>query len=367
MEDLKYKVLLVEDNEIERRAFERFVENQKLQYDCTTAQSISQAKEILKSERFDIIVSDYSLGDGTALDILNSVKDIPIILITAAADEQVAINTWRAGTYDYLPKDLDRNYLKAVPKTIDNAIKRKNAEQALDRKQKNIEAIFNASPVGIFLADSNMIVVRANDTIKRMLHKKYPQIVNHRIGSAIGCINSNESDKGCGFAKACEDCLLKNTISKVLNSGRSVQETEIHPTLQMNNEQIKPWFCFSVEPVIINGRTYLIIAMNDITQRKKAEDERRLMEEKYRTIFENSAVAITMADSQERLISWNKFTEGLLGMDKHSLYLKPVSSLYPAREWEKIRSQDIRQKGMQHHLDTVMAKKTARLLMLISH
>jgi len=44
-------------------------------------------------------------------------------------------------------------------------------------------------------------------------------------------------------------------------------------------------------------------------------------------------------------------------MGKDDLYLKPVSSLYPAHEWEKIRAKDVRQKGMQHHLETVMIKK----------
>jgi len=140
MEYKKYKVLLIEDDKLDRMAFERFVHDQKLQYDYTAVRSVSQAKEMLKSEQFDIIVSDYSLGDGTALDILNSAKDIPIILITATEDEQVPINARKAGTYDYLPKDFDRNYLKAVPKTIENAIKDKKVEEAPDREQKNLDA-----------------------------------------------------------------------------------------------------------------------------------------------------------------------------------------------------------------------------------
>jgi len=97
-------------------------------------------------------------------------------------------------------------------------------------------------------------------------------------------------------------------------------------------------------------------------ERKKADNKLRLTEEKYRTIFENSAIAITMADEQERLISWNKFTETLLGMDKKDLYLKPVSSLYPAEEWGKIRSHNIRQRGMQHHLETRMIKKNGKVI-----
>jgi DNA-binding NarL/FixJ family response regulator len=268
----KYKVLLIEDNKLDRMAFERFVYNQKLQYDYTAARSISEAKEILKSEQFDIIVSDYSLGDGTALDILSSVKDIPIILITAAEDEQIPINARRAGTYDYLPKDLDRNYLKAVPKTIENAIKHKKVKQALDREPKNLEAMFHAAPLGMLLTDENMIVARANDTIKRMLHRDYSQIVNHRLGYALGCINRTDSKKGCGFGRACAKCVLKNTISRVLDSGKSVQKLEIHPTLQVDNGQIKPWFCISIETVIIDGCTCLIIALDDITQCKKIEE-----------------------------------------------------------------------------------------------
>jgi CheY-like chemotaxis protein len=266
MERTKYKVLLIEDNKLDRMAFERFVYNEKLQYDYTAAQSISEAREILKSDQFDIIVSDYSLGDGTALDILNSVKDTPIILITAAEEEEVPINAQKAGTYDYLSKDLDRNYLKAVPKTIEDAIKHKKVEEALDKEPKSLQAIFHAAPLGMLLVDENMITARANDTIQRMLHKDYSQIVNHRLGYALGCINCTNSPKGCGFGPACAKCPLKNAISSVLESGQSVQDLEIHPTLQVDNRQIKPWFCISIERVIVDGCTCLIIAVDDISR-----------------------------------------------------------------------------------------------------
>ena len=357
MEDAKYKVLLIEDDTLDRMAFERFLQEEKLPYDYTAARSVAEAGEILKSRQFDIIVSDYSLGDGTALEILNTVKDTPVILITGAADEQVAIDAWRAGTYDYLPKDLDRNYLKAVPAAVEKAVRRRKVEDALDRKQKNLEAIFSAAPVGMLLADENMIVARANDTIMRMLHREHSHLVNQPICRALGCSGSTGNGEGCGPEQPCSECPLKNAVDTVLHSGRSVQEIEINPTLRVENRWTRPWFCISIEPVTIDGRRSLIVAVADITGRKKAEDERRLTEAKYRTIFENSAVAFTMADKQERLISWNKFTEGLLGMGKNDLYLKPVSSLYPAHEWEKIRAKDIRQKGMQHHLETVMIKK----------
>jgi signal transduction histidine kinase/FixJ family two-component response regulator len=273
MEHTKYKVLLIEDDKLDCMAFQRFINDKKLLYDYTEAQSITEAKEILQSEQFDIIVSDYSLGDGTALDILNTVKDIPIILTTGAADEQVAINAWRAGAYDYLPKDIGQNYLKAIPKAIENAIKRKKTEDALERKQEDLEAIFEAAPVGMVLTDENMIVVRVNYTIKEMLQREYPRITNQPIGQALGCINSIDNDDGCGFGLACTECLLRKAMISVLDSGQSIHEIEIHPTLRINNHQIKPWFSLSVKPVMIGGHKHLIVAINEITQRKRAEDE----------------------------------------------------------------------------------------------
>ena len=358
-ENTVYKILLIEDDTIDQMTFQRFVEMAKLPYNYTIAGSVSEAQSILGSEQFDIIISDYSLGDGTALDILNLVKNIPIILTTGAADEAVAIRAWKAGAYDYLPKGHD--YLKAIPKAIENAITRKRIEDALDRKQKNLEAIFDAAPVAMLLADENMTITRVNEAVKQMVHREYTQIINQQIGNALCCINST-NNKACGYSPACSDCLLRKNAKLVLDSGQPVHDIEIHPMLIVDDKESTFWFRLSIEPVIIDSRKHIIAAIDDITERKNVENERRLAEEKYRTIFENSAVAITMVDEHERLISWNKFMEKLLGMNEEDLYLRPVQTLYPAQEWEKIRAFDVRQKGIQHHLDTKMIKKDGSLL-----
>ena len=97
--------------------------------------------------------------------------------------------------------------------------------------------------------------------------------------------------------------------------------------------------------------------IRDISKLKNTEKKLIESEEKYKTIFDNSAVAITLTDENENIISWNRYAENLLGMNKDDLYLKPVGSLYPPEEWEKIREQNIRQKGMQHHLETKILRK----------
>ena len=190
MDDTRYKILFIEDDKLDRMAFERFVKIEKLPYDCTVASSVTQAKSILACEDFDAIVSDYSLGDCTALNILDLTKEIPVIIVTGEGDEEVATQAWRKGAYDYLIKDIERNYLKVIPKTIKNAIEHKIMEEALERKQKNLEAIFDAAPGCMLLIDENMIVTRANDAVKQLVQKEYRQIINQQICSVLGCINS---------------------------------------------------------------------------------------------------------------------------------------------------------------------------------
>jgi len=132
MESTKYKILLVEDDKLDQKAFERLVKKENLPYDYTIASSVSEAKNILGREQFDVVISDYTLGDGTAFDVLGVVKNTPTIIITGNGNEEVAINAWKAGAYDYLMKDLERNYLKTLPITVDNVAQRKKTEERVE-------------------------------------------------------------------------------------------------------------------------------------------------------------------------------------------------------------------------------------------
>jgi PAS domain S-box-containing protein len=153
MENTRYKILLIEDDKADQMAFKRLVEDENLPYDCAIAGSISEAQSTLGSEPFDVIISDYELGDGTAFDIFDLMKDAPIILVTGAGNtafdifdlmkdapiilvtgagnEQLAVKAWRLGAYDYLVKDLERNYLKTVHITVENVIRRRQTEAKL--------------------------------------------------------------------------------------------------------------------------------------------------------------------------------------------------------------------------------------------
>ena len=97
--------------------------------------------------------------------------------------------------------------------------------------------------------------------------------------------------------------------------------------------------------------------VDDIVKGTEENNVLRCVEEKYRTIFENYAIGITLVDNEERIVSWNKYAENLFNMTEKELYLTPVKMLYPPEEWHKIRAENVRQRGIKYRMETKMIRK----------
>ena len=178
MENHKYKILLIEDDKLDQAAFKRLVEEQQLPYDYTIAGSASEARKILPSERFDIVISDYLLGDGTAFDVLDLVKNTPFIVVTGTGNEEIATKMWKAGAYDYLTKDIERSYLKALPITVENAIRHKKAEE-------KVHLLSGA----IMSTDDNVYITDMNDKII-FVNKAFCETYGYKQEDVLGKDNS---------------------------------------------------------------------------------------------------------------------------------------------------------------------------------
>lgn len=361
----KLKILIVEDDLVDRKSLQRLLSKSALPIsDIQSTDCLAAALGLLDKEQFDVVFLDLGLPDSQGIEsfveIHAKTPSVPVIVISGLGDEETAVMAVKKGVQDYFVKgQIDSNLLT---RAVRYAIERKRISKILDEKQKNIEAIFDAAPVGMMLIDENKIVKRVNDAIRQMLQKDYPQIINQRFGEAMGCVSANGDGKGCGNNPACEVCQIHKAIDTVLDSQQPVHEVEVQLTLKIEDRQIPLWLLVSSMPVVIDDQRCAVLAVNDITKSKMAERERQLAEDKYRTIFENSAVSISLVDEQERLISWNNFTENLLGMNKEDLYLKPVKSFYPEGQWQKIRALNVREKGLQSHLETKMIKKNGGVI-----
>jgi|GEM_PF-1202645 len=121
----------------------------------------------------------------------------------------------------------------------------------------------------------------------------------------------------------------------------------------------------TVNPIKRKDGAYLgvLIFGADITGRKQAEMKLQIAEQRYKTIFDNSPAGIFMVDETERIVSWNRFTETMLGMTRDDLYLRPVSEIYPEEAWKKIKNDAASSgKKLEHRMEAKLLKKNNDIL-----
>jgi len=172
------KLLLVEDDSVDQMAFERFVRNEGLPYEYVIADSVETARQALSSGAFDVILLDYNLGDGTAFDILDMQPDAPTIIITGANQIDLAVNAMKAGAYDYLVKDQERDYLHVLPLAVDSAIRLREVE---DTSRILSHALMSAGD-SIFITDLQGSVTFVNTAAAETYGYPKSEVLGRDIG-----------------------------------------------------------------------------------------------------------------------------------------------------------------------------------------
>ena len=166
-----------------------------------------------------------------------------------------------------------KNMLIGSVAVINDITEQKQIHDILERKEKNLEAIFDAAPIEMMLVDENMIVRQANEAIKQMLQKDFKEIIGRKIGVALNCIICICNNNECDATPACQNCSITKTLKNVLASKKPIRDAEFQFTLRKSNRETTPWLSLSVEPTMIDNRTHLVVAVDDISNRKAAEQK----------------------------------------------------------------------------------------------
>ena len=135
--------ILVVDDELSMRELLEYMLN-KEGHTVTCAETGREAIRLLGKNNFDLLLCDIRLGDITGLDVLRAAKiqnpDSVVILISAYATTETAVEAMNEGAYDYVPKPFDKDELMH---TITTALDLRNlltvaeaiTRSALDRRE----------------------------------------------------------------------------------------------------------------------------------------------------------------------------------------------------------------------------------------
>ncbi len=126
--DGKPHILVVDDEQSMRELLEFMLKRQGYEVSC--AENGGRAIQMIGDRHFDLLLCDIRLGDMTGLDVLRAVKrrhpQTVVIMISAYATAETAVEAMNEGAYDYLPKPFDNTELKEA---VARALEMKTLEQ----------------------------------------------------------------------------------------------------------------------------------------------------------------------------------------------------------------------------------------------
>ncbi|MGA7796485.1 MAG: response regulator [Candidatus Acidiferrales bacterium] len=304
---------------------------------------------------FDIVLADYRLPGWTGMDAFSAMRqaehDVPFILVTGTLGEEVAVECIKQGVTDYVLKE----HLARLPLVVARALEERALRdarnlmvQALRQSEANSLFLFAHNPLPMWVFESKTLQIQqVNDAALR--HYGYDRIEFLQMTAT--------------------DLHPAEEVPKLLANLRDSAPVEQHAGQWRHRK--KDGSVIDVEMFMhkleYSGRTAALVVAQDITERKRAEEERQ----KFFTLVEYSRDFIAVADLQDNVEYVNPAGRAMLGIadseslkGTHSLdYVAPADlplvhgtilpALYSSGHWEGELRFRHRQTGQSLPMDFV--------------
>ena len=163
-------ILVVDDDAAHRIMLKKLIGSWG--YDISEAEDGSIAIEEVRLRAFDLILMDIRMLNVSGIEALEQIKiinpAIPVIIMTAYASVETAVNALKKGAYDYLTKPLDFDELKiAIARATEHTRLKKENDYLKGRlsKQFDRQNIIGQSPAMVKLLDTVSQVASTEATI----------------------------------------------------------------------------------------------------------------------------------------------------------------------------------------------------------
>lgn len=138
---MSYKILITEDDKVTAMFTQKII-SQMGHESIGIAYSGSEALDLLKTEKADLVLMDISLPgkiDGiTATNIIMEKYDIPVVYITGVSDKDTMSRALNSHPYGYIPKPVKEGVLQTV---IELSMQRYKLEKQLISSQEQLQTL----------------------------------------------------------------------------------------------------------------------------------------------------------------------------------------------------------------------------------
>lgn len=217
------RVLVIDDDPNDSELYSQYLLNDtEYDYQLSHAETGEEGLVALKASNYDCILLDFHLPDYTGVELidkLNAISNsrIPILMLTGAGSEDIAVEAMRAGAADYLPKRLvSADSLKL---TIIMAMDKFETINAIKLKAQRLEKM------NTDLQLKRDEIQRIHDSVSNKLKK--PAMSIQELSSKMSGNSSSMSEQ------------QKDTINDVLNNFQQMNDevNNILSATQSDNDQ----------------------------------------------------------------------------------------------------------------------------------
>jgi PAS domain S-box-containing protein len=286
----KSTILIVEDNEILTLELKDRLESINYTVVSTAASGLDAIKKA-ELHHPDLIIMDIKIkGDMDGIDTASAIrkdKDIPIIFLTAHADDKTLQRAIITQPYGYIIKPFDEKELKS---SIEMALYNHSLEKKLKESEENFRLVFEFASIGNSLTSIEGKFINVNETLCKMLGYSKNELFS-------GNFNAYTHPDDIASSHDCFTNLLCGALDFCEFEKRYIKKDGSIIWIHLNSKLLRD---------SKGNPLYFITNFNDITEQKHSQESIRKSEERFRKIFEDhSAIKILTDPDTGKIVDAN--------------------------------------------------------------
>jgi PAS domain-containing protein len=133
------------------------------------------------------------------------------------------------------------------------------------------QTILNAIPLMIFVVDSDVRIRDLNQAAATVFGPDKATILNRRGGEVLHCLHAHDVPEGCGRAPFCQNCVIRNSVTKCLE-GEAVTRRRAKTELLLGGTKKAIELLITASPMHSREGVQVLLILEDIKEISTLQD-----------------------------------------------------------------------------------------------